>query len=154
MDAGSWKINNQQSSFINRQFFRGRNGYNMAGSARALACCFRRPRRKPSAFTVHGRTRMSSARAPKTTREGACAPQCETRGWLATSHFSLGTFSSFLPLLTAHCSLFSPRCRPWSDRVETRKPWGGFMNYRKSIRWRRGCHGERRLDADSFSLDS
>jgi hypothetical protein len=48
-----------------------------AGSARALACCFRRPRRKLSASTVHGRTRMSSARAPKTTREGACAPQRE-----------------------------------------------------------------------------
>ncbi|MEN9975028.1 MAG: hypothetical protein RLZZ282_1034, partial [Verrucomicrobiota bacterium] len=42
----------------------------------AHACCFRCPRRKLAASAGHGRTRISSARAPKTTREGACAPQC------------------------------------------------------------------------------
>ncbi len=36
------------------------------GSARALACGFRRPRRKHAASAVQGRTRRSLARAPKT----------------------------------------------------------------------------------------
>ena len=47
-----------------------------AGSARAIACCFRRPRRK--CFAINGERllgKRSSARAPKTTRGGACAPQ-------------------------------------------------------------------------------
>jgi hypothetical protein len=50
-----------------------------SGSARALACCFRRPRRKLSTSAGQGRTRMSSARAPKTTGVGGCAPRSRSR---------------------------------------------------------------------------
>ena len=62
----------------------------------ALACGFRRPRRKLAASAVHGRTRMSSARAPKTTRGGACAPQLTVR-WRGLGGFKAGGSAELRP---------------------------------------------------------